>query len=775
MKFDDQCLQLFWSSQLSTYPNLSTKALNVLIPFSTTYLCEKGFYSLLYLKNKYRNRLNASHDLRIALQSGVGKTSIILSLINEVFIETVPKTCESIIIPKDVTPEHVSAKIVDYNLREDEKENYFFKMMEADVICVVCSCDDVYSVQNISKYWLPLIRDTLKSSIKEKHIILVANKMDIIDNSNDVKDELIWTMENYFEIETCIETSAKMLENISEMFWCAQKSALHPIGPLYDLESAKLTTKFESILSFLFKLADFDENLLLDEDEINYFEKTFFENIQDSGMNLFDIKSYLNEYETQPNLITDDCLSFEGFIFLFRKLCQRGLQETVWYILRKMSYNNLLEIPIFPYEYNKLVYHVEISDNAIQFLSEIFYRFSINDNSKSAWMSHSNLVELFDIINPIEFKNFINSVPFDPIVNKVSFGNFISAFQLLIKQNLGLYLSVIAKFGYLYFFKPITSAILLIKKSDLDNRTVFKVGVWSSCDQLKSKFIESLIRLHFVPNAKKFNSVSLFEKTAVNSVRIANVEKFLIKNDTNSMSVFWQCKKDKFYFSKFPPLQTLNINYSNSFIKLMQFNSFHSPKFLSSLGTITLLVPWSKRNYLDVVRIEDCCCKPTCEDFQNSKISNEYDMMIWISDDLTFDDDAAIIPKNCQLVMSTDGFVKKETPDRSESICNDKQLHSPMYWSASSSRTNDINKQIILKIISKNEISNINDRTSFLSKVYNFLKWNSKSLTISKLEENPNVKFGDLETFAVFKMLHWWYSGGMNVSFTTKLKKMAVF
>jgi len=43
----------------------------ILVPFATTYLCESGFSSLLYLKNKYRNRLNPSKDLRVALSNCV--------------------------------------------------------------------------------------------------------------------------------------------------------------------------------------------------------------------------------------------------------------------------------------------------------------------------------------------------------------------------------------------------------------------------------------------------------------------------------------------------------------------------------------------------------------------------------------------------------------------------------------------------------------------------------------------------------------------------------
>jgi hypothetical protein len=53
----------------SEFPELSEEALKVVMQFSTTYLCEKGFSSLLQLKTKYRNRLSASADLRLNLDN----------------------------------------------------------------------------------------------------------------------------------------------------------------------------------------------------------------------------------------------------------------------------------------------------------------------------------------------------------------------------------------------------------------------------------------------------------------------------------------------------------------------------------------------------------------------------------------------------------------------------------------------------------------------------------------------------------------------------------
>ncbi len=58
------------------------------------------------------------HNVRILLvgEPGVGKTSIILSLISEEFQEdNIPAKSEEITIPPDVTPEMVPTLIVDYS------------------------------------------------------------------------------------------------------------------------------------------------------------------------------------------------------------------------------------------------------------------------------------------------------------------------------------------------------------------------------------------------------------------------------------------------------------------------------------------------------------------------------------------------------------------------------------------------------------------------------------------------------------------------------------
>jgi len=70
LQFNQKSLENFWLHVQKDYPVLSSKALEVLIPFSTTYLCEKAFSALVYVKNKFRNRLeNVESELRLKLSN----------------------------------------------------------------------------------------------------------------------------------------------------------------------------------------------------------------------------------------------------------------------------------------------------------------------------------------------------------------------------------------------------------------------------------------------------------------------------------------------------------------------------------------------------------------------------------------------------------------------------------------------------------------------------------------------------------------------------------
>lgn len=60
---------------------------------------------------------HSGRSVRILLvgDRDVGKTSIILSLVNEEFLDEVPGRAETITIPAEVTPELVPTDIIDYH------------------------------------------------------------------------------------------------------------------------------------------------------------------------------------------------------------------------------------------------------------------------------------------------------------------------------------------------------------------------------------------------------------------------------------------------------------------------------------------------------------------------------------------------------------------------------------------------------------------------------------------------------------------------------------
>lgn len=59
----------FWIKLRQEYPAIAKIALKHLMGFSTTYLCERAFSTLVFLKNKYRNKLDVESDLRLKLSS----------------------------------------------------------------------------------------------------------------------------------------------------------------------------------------------------------------------------------------------------------------------------------------------------------------------------------------------------------------------------------------------------------------------------------------------------------------------------------------------------------------------------------------------------------------------------------------------------------------------------------------------------------------------------------------------------------------------------------
>ncbi|XP_040297427.1 zinc finger BED domain-containing protein 5-like [Bufo bufo] len=67
LSFTSQTLSEFWLSVEKQYPLLGQRAVHILLPFVTSYLCEIGFSAVAALKSKYRSRLHIEKELRVAV------------------------------------------------------------------------------------------------------------------------------------------------------------------------------------------------------------------------------------------------------------------------------------------------------------------------------------------------------------------------------------------------------------------------------------------------------------------------------------------------------------------------------------------------------------------------------------------------------------------------------------------------------------------------------------------------------------------------------------
>lgn len=313
----------------------------------------------------------------------VGKTSIIEVLITATFEEEVQSVLPVLVVPKDVTPERVHVEIVDTPGAESEVEKVDEELVKADVVVLVYGVNDEESQKRVSTYWLKKFRD---QGIKVP-IILVGNKIDtrggISDPAAAAKMEAFIKpiMDDYREVDVCIECSAKTVSNISEVFYFAQKAVLHPTGPLYDVDSHSLKPPTTAALRRIFKLCDKDRDGGLNDKELNDFQYTCF-NVHLSAEELAGVKKVVQENRPKNGIRPDGSISAEGFIFLHTLFVQKGRLETTWIVLRKFGYDDNMRLSLDSSSKVDISsdQSVELSPSGVQFLTDMFKSF-VKDGS----------------------------------------------------------------------------------------------------------------------------------------------------------------------------------------------------------------------------------------------------------------------------------------------------------------------------------------------------------------------------------------------------------
>ncbi|XP_069762084.1 mitochondrial Rho GTPase 2-like isoform X3 [Narcine bancroftii] len=440
-------------------------------------------------------------NVRILLvgEPQVGKTSLIMSLVSEEFPEKVPARAEEITIPGDVTPERIPTHIIDYSASEQTEDELQDELDRAHVVCVVYDVNQENTIEKIPSKWIPLINSNCERENRIP-VILVGNKSDLQGTSS--MEMILPIMNQFTEIETCVECSAKNLKNISELFFYAQKAVLHPTAPLYSPEDK---------------------------------QKYCFRNPL-STQALEDVKTVV--WKNTTDGILDDGLTLNGFLFLNMLFIQRGRHETTWTVLRKFGYDDNLELtddylhpPLrVPYDCT-----TELNQCTYLFLQRLFEKYDVDNDG---------------VLSPIELKNLFSVFPYFPwgpeVFNTVCTDKrgWITLHGYLCHWTFTAYLDVhhcIEYLGYLGYTTIMeqesqTAAITVTrgKKLDLEKgqtqRNVFLCKVIGPKGTGKTAFLQAFLGRSLELQSKMGGDLCDF---TINTVQINDQDKYLILHEVD--------------------------------------------------------------------------------------------------------------------------------------------------------------------------------------------------------------------------------------------------
>ncbi|GFR86259.1 mitochondrial Rho GTPase [Elysia marginata] len=474
-------------------------------------------------------------DVRILLvgDEKVGKTSLILSLVSEEFAEEVPPRAEEITIPADVTPEHVPTCIVDYSGQEQDESCLQDEIRKCSVVCIVYSVVDEDSIQRLTTYWLPYLRFTLGEEHRTP-VILVGNKVDMTEVHT--LESILPIMNDFAEVETCVECSAKTLKNISEVFYYAQKAVLHPTAPVYNPDEKELTLPARQALARIFRICDLDNDNLLSDDEINMFQLKCF-NAPLHPQALEDVKAIVKK-NVQDGIIKDG-VTLKGFLFLNTLFIQKGRHETTWTVLRKFGYEDTLQLSqeyIAPKVNVALGCTTELTAQGYQFLARLFDKY---DEDRDGCLSPTELQNLFSTCPIMPWGPDVNNTVSTNVEGWVTMDGYLAQWTLTTLLDVTRAVEFLAYLGYNYQHENQLSAIHITreKKIDLEKRqtarNVFRCHVLGAKSVGKTALLQGLLQrnLRYVATLNRQN----LSNFTINTVQVYGQEKYLMLHEVDMM------------------------------------------------------------------------------------------------------------------------------------------------------------------------------------------------------------------------------------------------
>ncbi|KAJ6931105.1 hypothetical protein NC652_014570 [Populus alba x Populus x berolinensis] len=308
---------------------------------------------------------------------GTGKSSLIAAAATESFPENLSPVLPPTRLPADFFPDRVPITIIDTSASLESRGKLNEELKRADVIILTYACDFPLTLTRLSSFWLQEFR---RLEVKVP-VIVVGCKVDLRDENQPISLEPVMgpIMQQYREIETCIECSAVTLMQVPDVFYYAQKAVLHPTAPLFDQDTQALQPRCIRALRRIFTLCDSDMDGALNDAELNDFQvKCFDAPLQPAE--IVGVRRVVQEKKKEG--VNDLGLTLEGFLFLHSLFIDKGRLETTWAVLRKFGYGNDLKLrdDFLPAPSKHAPdQSIELTIEAVEFVRRVFRLFDTNN------------------------------------------------------------------------------------------------------------------------------------------------------------------------------------------------------------------------------------------------------------------------------------------------------------------------------------------------------------------------------------------------------------
>ncbi|CED83980.1 mitochondrial rho 1 [Phaffia rhodozyma] len=475
-------------------------------------------------------------DVRVLFvgDEGVGKSTIITSFIKGNYIEHVQRVLPEVTIPDCL--DSVTATIVDSSSRPADRAHLDIELRKAHVIVIVYSIDHSSSFDRLGAWWLPYIR----AQGVNVPVVICGNKIDLRGGeitNQELEREIAPLMNEFKEVETCVECSSRVQLNVAEVIFFALKAVCYPLAPLYDSREHTLKPKCVDALRRIFKLCDVNKDGILDPNELNDFQRKCF----GTPLQLQEIESLLriiSEYD--PQMVDGGGVTESGIVYFHTRFIQQGRVDTMWTVLSSFGYGEDLDLkeevlrPKFDVPSDC---SVELSPSGYQFLTEIF---EIFDKDQDGALSEQELAALFSTSpgNPWMRTGFPDTTV--TTGGKVTLQGWLAQWSLTTLLDHRLTLSYLCYLGYssLPSSKDLstTTALHLTRPRRQDRkagkvtRNVFLVYVLGAAGSGKTSLLRAFVNKRFEEEWEPTSRVL----GVVNGVERGGREKYLVLQEFGS-------------------------------------------------------------------------------------------------------------------------------------------------------------------------------------------------------------------------------------------------